>query len=167
MVSFDLNYRNLMWGDDMDAAMKAVHEVLPHIDMLKISDEERAVYKEYEDVHNFMEHYNISLVVETLGKEGAVCYFSGKQIFMPIYPGPRVDTTGAGDAFWGAFLSTMIIRGVRSMDDINENIIREALAYGNVAGGLCVREKGAISSLPKREELDMAVKSFIEEGGRL
>ncbi len=157
MISFDVNYRNLLWNDDLQAAIEAIQEVLPFVDILKISDEERFILSPFKSIFDFMKHYKISLVVETLGKKGATYYYHGNTVTKPIYDGPRVDTTGAGDAFWGAFLSSLIIDGVTSLKELNETILTKALIRGNIAGGLCVREKGAISSLPRREELDRAV----------
>ena len=164
MVSFDLNYRNMMWDDRIEDAMSAVHEVLPYIDLLKISDEERMVYKQFDSVHTFMQHFNISLLIETLGEGGSLCYFKDEKIFMPVYSSDCVDTTGAGDAFWGAFLSTLLLEGVNTIGDIKKELILKAMKYGNVAGGLCVRQKGAISSLPGRDELDEAVENFDIQG---
>src|SRR5699024_11787586 len=40
LVSFDVNYRNLMWDDDEAAATRAVRSILPYVDLLKISEEE-------------------------------------------------------------------------------------------------------------------------------
>ena len=40
LVSFDLNYRNLLWDDDKNACAAAVQNILPTVDFLKISDEE-------------------------------------------------------------------------------------------------------------------------------
>ena len=40
MVSFDVNYRDLMWGGDRAAARASVAAILPYVDLLKISEEE-------------------------------------------------------------------------------------------------------------------------------
>lgn len=40
LVSFDVNYRNVMWKDDVAACTAKVFEILPYIDILKISEEE-------------------------------------------------------------------------------------------------------------------------------
>ena len=40
LVSFDVNYRNLMWNDDIAACTQAVKEILKYVDLLKISEEE-------------------------------------------------------------------------------------------------------------------------------
>ena len=39
LVSFDVNYRNLMWNDDVDACAAAVMDILQYVDLLKISEE--------------------------------------------------------------------------------------------------------------------------------
>ncbi|MBN2860771.1 MAG: carbohydrate kinase [Sphaerochaetaceae bacterium] len=160
IVSFDLNYRNLMWNDAVDTAKAEILSVLPSVDILKISEEERFILSPYGSVFEFMEAHTITLVVETLGREGAVCHYQGKSFRKPIFDGPRVDTTGAGDAFYGAFLSTLITSGVTSPEDLSEDILTEALIAGNVAGGLCVRSKGAIHSLPKKDELTEAIALY-------
>lgn len=64
------------------------------------------------------------------------------------------DTTGAGDAFWGGFLSCVLNHGVSSVDQLNAELLKEAVKYGNVSGSLSVQEKGAISSLPTREKVE-------------
>lgn len=40
----------------------------------------------------------------TLGRHGSVIYWDKEKITVPPYPAERVDTTGAGDMFAGAFL---------------------------------------------------------------
>ena len=163
MISFDLNYRNLLWDDNLEAAKEAILDILPSVDLLKISDEERFILSPQQTIFDLMKQYNITLVVETLGREGAACYYKGEKITKPIYDGPRVDTTGAGDAFWGAFLSSILIDGITSPENLTTSILEKAMIRGNVAGGLCVREKGAISSLPRKEELDKAVGDWIDK----
>ncbi len=143
MISFDVNYRNLLWNDDLQAAIEAIQEVLPFVDILKISDEERFILSPFKSIFDFMKHYNISLVVETLGKEGATYYYHENTVTKPIYDGPRVDTTGAGDAFWGAFLSSLIIDGVTSLKELNESNSYKSLDSREYCGGpLCAREGG-------------------------
>jgi sugar/nucleoside kinase (ribokinase family) len=65
-----------------------------------------------------------------------------------------VDATGAGDAFWGAFLAKLRISGVQKAADLNAAIIREALKYGNISGSICVQTKGAIASIPTRMQIE-------------
>lgn len=151
LVSFDVNYRNLMWDDDRQACINAVTSILPFVDFLKISKEE-------EDMMGMppeqaAETYNIAVLVETLGAEGARCHFQGKTFTVPGRKAVCVDATGAGDAFWGGFLSCLLHHGITSTADLTEDLVRQALEYGNIAGWLCVQKKGAMESLPTTEEV--------------
>ena len=48
----------------------------------------------------------------------------------------------------------MLNQGVSSVDQLNADILKYAVKYGNVSGSLSVREKGAIASLPTREKIE-------------
>ena len=153
LVTFDVNYRDMMWPGGMAACAEKVGEILPDVDLLKIAQEETALFGGESALPALMERYGLTLVVETLGSGGARGYFRGREILVPTRPARCVDTTGAGDAFWGAFLSLLRFRGVTSAAELTEPLVREALEYGNVGGWLCVQDKGAISSLPTWGEI--------------
>ncbi len=153
LVSFDINYRNVMW-DTKDDCTAAVLEILPYVDLLKISDEEVDMLGGEENVPAVMEKYGITVVVETLGSKGARCFFGGEVFDVPGRKAVCVDATGAGDAFWGGFLSCLRIQGVEKPSQLSREILEKALAYGNVSGWICVQSKGAIESLPTREEIE-------------
>lgn len=40
LVSFDVNYRDMMWNGSQEACAAKVREILPDVDLLKISEEE-------------------------------------------------------------------------------------------------------------------------------
>jgi len=161
LVSFDVNYRNLLWDDDRQAAISAVQDILPLVDLLKVSEEECDFLGGEEKIADTAEMNGISLVVETLGSKGARCYWNGKEIFVPGMKAVCVDTTGAGDAFWGGFLACLLRSGVEKVSQLTDDIINDALRYGNIAGWLCVQKKGAIESLPSSEEIER-IKSEME-----
>ena len=154
LVSFDVNYRNVMWNDDVAACMKAVKDILPFVDLLKISEEEVEMMGGEASLPSLMKENNITLTIETLGSKGAKAFFSGKDFTIAGRKAKAVDATGAGDAFWGAFLSSLRIQGVEKASDLTEEIIRTAIDYGNVSGCICVQSKGAIASLPTREQIE-------------
>ena len=154
LVSFDVNYRNLMWNDDAAACSQAVMDILPFVDMLKISEEEVDMMGGERELPALMEKNGITLTVQTLGSHGARAYFGGKTFDVPGRRVKSVDATGAGDAFWGGFLSKLRILGVSKASELTGEIIRQALAYGNVSGGICVQHKGAIPSIPTRAEIE-------------
>ena len=98
--------------------------------------------------------------METLGRDGARCFFDGKTLPCPGIPSDAVDTTGAGDAFWGGFLSTLCEAGVTDSLMLSENLILSAMKRGCAAGALCVKQKGAMESLPTSEALNNFLKEL-------
>lgn len=151
LVSFDVNYRNLMWQDDRDACSAAVQKILPHVDFLKISEEEEDMLGSAPE--EAAKKFDISVLVETLGASGSKCFWNGKVLHIPGRKANCVDTTGAGDSFWGGFLSYLLRAGVKSTADLTEDMLLRAMHYGNVAGWLCVQKKGAMESLPTYEQV--------------
>ena len=154
IVSFDVNYRNVVWNDDVDACAAAVKEILPYVDLLKISEEEVDMMGGLDAIPALMKDNGITMVMETLGSDGAQAFFGDEVIRVPGRKVKAVDATGAGDAFWGAFLASLRIQGVEKTADLTPEIIRNAMDYGNVSGCICVQSKGAIASIPTREQIE-------------
>ena len=157
LVSFDLNYRDLMWGGDEAACARAVREVLPYVDLLKTSDEEAPLLGGEDALPALMKEYNIAATVMTQGAEGAQAFFDGGLIRVSGLKAHAVDATGCGDAFWGAFLSKLRFEGVTRTSDLTPQIVQRALEYGNVSGCICVQSKGAIDSIPTRAQIEAAM----------
>ena len=82
-------------------------------------------------------------VVVTLGARGAAAFGAGPDIRVGALPVAPRDTTGAGDAFVGAFAAALARGGA----------IADALRHGCVAGGLACRGAGAQGPLPTLDEI--------------
>lgn len=154
LVSFDINYRNLLWDDRQDRALERILAVLPDVDLLKVSEEELDLLGGRSELAALTRDQGIALAVITLGGAGAECLVDGQWLRVPGRAAQVVDTTGAGDAFWGAFLSSLVHQGVATVADLTAAKAEQALLRGNVAGSLCVRAKGALASLPTRAEIE-------------
>lgn len=154
LVSFDVNYRNVMWGDNEAACIAAVMGILKYVDLLKISEEEIEMMGGEAAIPELMRLHDITVVVETLGSQGARAFFDDSEIRVAGHKVKAVDATGAGDAFWGAFLSKLRQSGVCTSADLSADILREALEYGNISGSICVQSKGAIASIPTRAQIE-------------
>ena len=164
LVSFDVNYRNLMWNDDVDACTRAVKDILKYVDLLKISEEEVDMMGGEAAIPALMKEHGIALVVQTLGANGVRAYFGGDYFDVAGRSVKAVDATGAGDAFWGAFLARLRICGVEKASDLTAGIIRDALQYGNVSGSICVQTKGAIASIPTRMQIEAVIREESKPG---
>jgi len=159
LVSFDINYRDTVWENE-EACKKEVDSILEYVDLLKISEEELGFVDGEENIPHIMEKYKITVVIETLGASGAKYFFAGKEATVKGHCVPAIDATGAGDAFWGGFLSKILEdQKLCSPSDITENLVHHALLYGNAAGALCVQKPGGIPALPTKA----AIKTFLTE----
>lgn len=156
IVSFDINYREHMWDGNREKAIRAVRDIYPCIDLLKFSEEEADFI---EPNLLYSGQFN-GVAVKTLGKMGAEMYWRGKRYSVAGRNVTCIDTTGAGDAFWGAFLSCILKAGVKSMSVLNENVLIHALNYANIAGSLCVQKKGATEAMPSSEEVDALMENL-------
>ena len=81
-------------------------------------------------------------VVITLGERGLIWRRGQEQGILSAFPVNAIDTTGAGDAFHGAFAAAVSC-------DMNW---LDVLRYASAAGSLCCTKTGARSGLPSREE---------------
>jgi sulfofructose kinase len=81
-------------------------------------------------------------VVITLGSQGLIWRRGNESGALPAFPVAAVDTTGAGDAFHGAFAAAVS----SAMDWV------DILQYASAAGALCCTKIGARQGLPTREE---------------
>lgn len=81
-------------------------------------------------------------VVITLGDRGLIWRRGEQQGALPAYPVAAIDTTGAGDAFHGAFAAAL----ASGLD------WQALLRYASAAGALCCTQMGARLGLPDRQE---------------
>ncbi|MCX7100158.1 MAG: PfkB family carbohydrate kinase [Methylobacter sp.] len=81
-------------------------------------------------------------VVITLGERGLIWRRGNEQGRLSAYPVSAIDTTGAGDAFHGAFAAALAL----NMD------WQSLLRYASAAGALCCMRMGARLGLPSQQE---------------
>ena len=81
-------------------------------------------------------------VVITLGEKGLIWRRGQEHGVLPAFPVAAIDTTGAGDAFHGAFAAAVAL----GLD------WPAVLRYASAAGALCCTKTGARTGLPTLEE---------------
>ena len=156
LVSFDINYRDKIWS--FDDCLRECKKIFPLTDLLKISDEELPFVGGAENIPNFMKEYDITVLVLTLGKDGARIFYDNTTCDIPSMKVKAVDTTGAGDAFWGGFLSSLLRQGISHKSGITMDKLVTAGKYGAVSGGLCIQKPGGIPALPFREDIEREMR---------
>jgi bifunctional ADP-heptose synthase (sugar kinase/adenylyltransferase) len=125
-----------------DALVGSVHELceLAGTDSL----EESIAY-----MQSRMRVSNLRSVAVTLGADGALAFDAERVYQSPAVEVEVVDTTGAGDAFTGAFCVGLACRLE----------LQDALELANCVAALSVQSLGAQSGLPSFEEVSAVLSS--------
>ena len=154
LISFDPNLRPPLWPD-----MKLAREQMLYgcgaCGIMKIEMEElffltgcatmeeglRILQREFD---------NLRLILVTGGRKGSWAAYESKLIHQPTYLNVKtIDTTGAGDAFLGCCLDRILETG---LENLTEGQLADMLLFANAAASIVTTRKGAIRSMPSREE---------------
>lgn len=138
-LAFDVNFRMDLYRD-FNQAVKAYKPMIDGCDIVKFSDDELALYTGISEPVKAIEsiYSKDKLVVVTMGKNGSLYYYNGKHNIVPTKEIKPIDTTGAGDAFFGALLANI------SGKELTEEIIENALVKANEAGANATQFIGAV-----------------------
>ncbi len=152
-TAFDVNFREHLWSS-VETARETVEPFFDLSTVVKLGEDELSPLLGVEDPEEAAEALIVggtSLILVSLGPEGAFYAtreFSGR---VPAFKVEVVDATGAGDAFFAAALAHL------SGDPeylLEEERVREAARRGTAAGALACTDYGAMRALPTREELE-------------
>jgi len=97
------------------------------------------------------------IIVITKGKDGAECFDGERYYGVESYQTDTVDVTGAGDSFACGFLSKLI-----GSDEIDRDVIEEALKWGVFNSASVIGKVGAQTGLLNRDE----VQDYLEKNPR-
>jgi fructokinase len=152
LVMIDPNIRRSLVDDAYRERLASLLEVCT---VVKASDSDLAwLYpdRDYVAASEDLLAKNVSLVVVTLGDEGAFGAHRDLRIHVPATPVKLVDTIGAGDAFGAAVLAWLHDHGlVGSSLNMSEEQLRSSLEYACLAAALTVARPGA--DPPRKREL--------------
>ena len=151
-ISVDINYRDDIFSSP-EFAKSVFLKALKQADILNLYAEEISLFSNQKDILSALKEIlnKDQIAVVTLGSKGSLFYHDGTAIHVNSYPVKPIDTTGAGDAFYSYFLSSL----VNHPDFIkDEKQIIHYLTRANVVGGLTTLKKGAIGSAPQEEMID-------------
>ncbi|WP_409343190.1 carbohydrate kinase family protein [Paenibacillus sp. MBLB4367] len=157
VISYDPNLRPALWEDEAHAR-RTIEEGFLYADLVKISQEELLFLSGTGDLEagskQLAERFPaLKLLLVTLGSEGTFYYRgTGASGHVPAFEVRTVDTTGAGDGFFGAFLYRAAESG-KALEAWEKPELEEAVAFANAAGALATTRKGAIPSMATKEEI--------------
>lgn len=85
-------------------------------------------------------------ILLTLGTEGSLCWKDGQELRQKAYPAQAIDTTGAGDTFFGYFVGCLAQGFCRA----------DSMRFASMAAAIAVSRPGAAPSIPQMGEVRQA-----------
>ena len=153
LITYDPNYRASLWSSETEA-IEIMRSVLPLCHIVKISEEETLLLTGQETPEKAAQvllDNGVKLAIVTLGASGAYWRYENESGTVPGFKVQVADTNGAGDTFFGAFLSRIAKHGglVRMRPERIERYVR----YANRAASITASRPGAIPAMPTEDEL--------------
>lgn len=148
IISFDPNYRHLLFGDKQEDFIHCSKEFMQFADFMKLSDEEAMLItrsSSLEDATQALLHMCRGVFTITLGKEGTLLGLKGQTLIIPSIPIQPVDTTGAGDAFVGGILYQLDQMG-KKVNELSEEEWIVLVKNANKAGARTCEFMGAMEA---------------------
>ena len=138
-LSFDVNFRSDIFRN-FEKAKAIYSSFLDNADILKFSKDEILAFANAKTLDDAVCYFakKDRLLVVTMGEDGSMCNYNGKTFVEESKKVTPIDTTGAGDAFFGTFLAN--IEG----KVLTEEIIRQALKNANEVGAKTTLHYGEI-----------------------
>ncbi|MBC7850900.1 MAG: carbohydrate kinase [Chitinophagaceae bacterium] len=148
-VSFDPNYRHLLFPDGNQSFIEQSWHFLSNADFFKLSDEEALLLTGKQNLQDAITDLLVKtkgVFTITLGKEGALLGFQGTQLVVPGITAVSVDSTGAGDAFAGAILYQLSKRSIDTIRELSKSEWVAVVSNANKAGARTCEWLGAMEA---------------------
>ena len=154
LISFDPNYRPLLWKD-ADTAKEMMRYGFLQCDILKISDDEVTFVTGKETVAEaipaFCELYQPRLMCVTCGKKGSIAIYKQMQVACDaVLREDTIETTGAGDTFMACTLNYVLEHGLTAL---SEQDLYDMQRFAGAAASVITTRKGALKVMPTKEEV--------------
>lgn len=156
LICFDPNLRFNLWEDE-EELRRTVKEFSVYADIIKVGRDELEFLTGKPDYGGVgcMFTGNLKILLVTDGGKGAKLYLAdGKVYECGGYKVKAVDTTGAGDSFFGGFIARIMENGGIS-DDAD---YAEMLCFACKCGAYTTTHYGAIPAMGDKQTIDKAVK---------
>jgi fructokinase len=146
-ISFDPNYRQVLFPNDTQSFINQSWYFLERCDFFKVSDEEALLLcgstSLKQAIHKFLEKTKAAFTI-TLGKKGAILGLNNQSHEVPGIEVNPVDTTGAGDAFAGAVLLQLSERA--NISSLSVDDWKRIVQNANIAGAKVCEHFGAMEA---------------------
>lgn len=133
-----------------------LEELVKYCSIIKVSLEDCqylfGAIQDPEVAGNLLIELGAKVVILTLGGDGSQVYVGQEKFIVPPFPARVIDTTGAGDAFCGAFLA----------EYLNTHNLHLSALFASAAASLMIEESGGVqvSRMPTPEQVRRKLASL-------
>lgn len=137
------------------AGPKANELMLKRTDLLSLNVEEAQSWvgdcgRDPEELCKQLMKLGVKAIALTDGRKGAYSYSEQGFYYLPEYPGPRIEATGAGDGFTTAYIAALF----------HGQPHKEALRWGPMNAGSVVMQVGPQAGLLTKKEIEDRLKKM-------
>ncbi|WP_426461541.1 PfkB family carbohydrate kinase [Mycoplasma hafezii] len=169
---FDPNYRDALFKNKLAYFKEQSYKYIQNVHVVKLSEEEyQMLYNntvenilndKFSNEHSALDEKNVLI---TLGEKGTLAIYNRKYIIVPSVKTKVVDTTGAGDSFFGFFIAQFLEQydNHDAMKNLNIEDLKYIILKANICASFVVSKFGAIESLPTLEEIEQRFNEFLVE----
>lgn len=147
IISFDPNLRFSLWKN-LSELKNVVNDFLTLSDLVKVSDEELLWISEEDSEEKAAKYFlekGVKVLLVTKGELGTTIYKNDFKSDVAGFKVNVVDTTGAGDAFIGAFLYKLQEKGL-PLEELSNIDLIEFVSFANKIASISITRNGAIDS---------------------
>ena len=148
-ISFDPNYRHLLFPGNMDSFISQAWQFLQAAHFCKLSDEEAMLLTGTNSVSEaaiLLAAQTKGVIAITLGEQGALLILRGETIPVSGVASNVIDTTGAGDAFAGAALYQLSRYTADEINQLGVEQWKRVIGNANKAGARTCEYLGAMEA---------------------
>jgi fructokinase len=161
LITFDPNLRPPLWKS-LEDAKEQIHFGLTQCDVVKLSEEELEFITDVKDISEAVSilrsQYSIPLILITMGSGGSLGFYKNLQVEIPAFLQQNtIETTGAGDTFFGSVINYVLEYGLADLSEAN---LAEMITFANAAASLTTTKKGALRVMPEKQEVLDFIKGF-------
>jgi len=144
-VIMDLDYRPYTWESQSTASEIYNLAVNMSTGVIGNDDEFSILAGSYKEGLSYAKKLanKTTLVIYKKGENGSITFFNDNEINKGIFPVKPLKPTGAGDAFMGAFIGSIL----------NKYEINEALDIASAAAAIVVTKVGCAPAMPNLNEI--------------
>lgn len=166
IIFFDPNYRHQLYKNSLKDFINKSLYFIKNSHFIKLSEEELFLISEENDKEkaiNKIKDNDKQIFFITMGSKGVYLYQNQQNELIPSIKINQIDSTGAGDAFFGLIIGQLLKKYSTNLLDISIKEIRDLVFKANIGAAITTTKKGALESIPNWKKIKDVYKNEKEK----